>query len=50
MANGVADIMSHLFERYFTNSLSVELTDRLIEETLRTVIDAAPRVLAKGDN
>ncbi len=49
-ANGVADIMSHLMERYFTNSRPVELTDRLIEATLRTVIDCAPRVLAKSDD
>ena len=50
VANGVTDIMSHLMERYFTNSRPVELTDRLIEATLRTVIDAAPRVLAKPDD
>ncbi len=50
IANGSADIMSHLLERYFTNSKPVELTDRLIEATLRTVIDAAPRVLAKRDD
>jgi alcohol dehydrogenase len=49
-ANGIADIMSHLFERYFTNSRPVELTDRLIEATLSTVIAAAPRVLAKSDD
>lgn len=50
VANGVADIMSHLFERYFTNSRPVELTDRLIEATLRTVIDAAPRVFVRPDD
>jgi len=50
IAAGSADIMSHLLERYFTNSRPVELTDRLIEATLRTVIDAAPRVLAKRDD
>jgi alcohol dehydrogenase len=49
-ANGIADIMSHLLERYFTNSRPVELTDRLIEAVLRTVIDAAPRVLRKSDD
>jgi alcohol dehydrogenase YqhD (iron-dependent ADH family) len=49
-ANGVADIMSHLFERYFTNSRPVEFTDRLIEATLLAVIGAAPRVLAKSDD
>jgi len=46
IANGVTDIMCHLMERYFTNSKPVEFTDRLIEATLRTVIAAAPRVLA----
>jgi alcohol dehydrogenase len=49
IANGSADIMSHLLERYFTNSRPVELTDRLIEATLKTVIGAAPRVIAKND-
>jgi alcohol dehydrogenase YqhD (iron-dependent ADH family) len=46
IANGAADIMAHLFERYFTNVTHVEFSDRLIEATLRTVISAAPRVLA----
>jgi alcohol dehydrogenase YqhD (iron-dependent ADH family) len=50
VANGVADIMSHLLERYFTNSRPVELTDRLIEAVLRTVIEAAPRALRKSDD
>jgi alcohol dehydrogenase len=50
IANGSADIMSHLLERYFTNSRPVELTDRLIEATLKTVIGAAPRVIAKNDD
>lgn len=45
VANGVADIMAHLLERYFTNSRPVEFTDRLIEASLRTVIDVAPRVI-----
>ena len=46
IANGAADIMAHLMERYFTNVDHVELSDRLIEATLRTVISVAPRVLA----
>jgi len=50
VANGTADIMSHLMERYFTNSRPVELTDRLIEATLRTVISVAPRVMRKSDD
>lgn len=46
IANGVTDIMAHLMERYFTNVTHVEFSDRLIEATLRTVIAAAPRVMA----
>ena len=30
-ACGVTDIMAHLFERYFTNTQDVEVTDRVIE-------------------
>jgi alcohol dehydrogenase YqhD (iron-dependent ADH family) len=50
VANGIADIMAHLMERYFTNSRPVEFMDRMIEANLRTVIDAAPRVMRKRDD
>jgi len=49
-ACGAADICSHLLERYFTNTPSVDLTDRLIEGALRSVIRAAPMVLARPDD
>ena len=45
IANGVADMMSHIFERYFTNTTHVDLTDALCEATLRTIIANAPRLL-----
>ena len=45
-ACGVADIMAHILERYFTRVKNVDLTDRLCEATLKTVITFAPRVLA----
>jgi alcohol dehydrogenase YqhD (iron-dependent ADH family) len=45
IANGVADMMSHIFERYFTNTLHTDLTDALSEATLRTVIKNAPDVM-----
>ncbi|NLM85115.1 MAG: iron-containing alcohol dehydrogenase [Clostridiales bacterium] len=45
VANGVADMMSHIFERYFTNTTHVDLTDALCEATLRTIITNAPRLL-----
>ncbi|NLM12012.1 MAG: iron-containing alcohol dehydrogenase [Clostridiaceae bacterium] len=44
-ACGVADIMAHVMERYFTNTPHVELTDRLCEATLRTVIKNTPVVM-----
>ncbi len=45
MACGAADIMSHVMERYFTESKYVDLTDRLCEATLKTVIENAPLVI-----
>jgi alcohol dehydrogenase YqhD (iron-dependent ADH family) len=44
-ACGVADIMAHILERYFTRVKNVDLTDRLCEATLKTVINFAPRLL-----
>ena len=38
IANGVADIMSHVMERYFTNITKTDLTDGLCEATLKTVM------------
>ncbi|MBA7572699.1 Long-chain-alcohol dehydrogenase 2 [subsurface metagenome] len=49
-ACGVSDIMAHIMERYFTRVQNVDLTDRLCEATLKTVIGNAPRVLEKADN
>lgn len=36
--NGVADMMAHIMERYFTTTKDVDLTDRLCEGTLKTII------------
>ncbi len=38
-AYGICDIMSHVMERYFTSVKNVELTDRLCEGVLKTVIN-----------
>lgn len=45
-ACGITDIMAHLFERYFTTTKEVEVTDRMIEGLLLTMIHEAPRVVA----
>jgi alcohol dehydrogenase YqhD (iron-dependent ADH family) len=42
IANGVADMMSHVFERYFTDTAKTDLTDGLCEAALRTIIKNAP--------
>lgn len=49
-AAGITDIMAHLHERYLTNTKDVEVTDRLIEGLLLTMIHEAPRVIADPDN
>lgn len=41
LANGVADMMSHVFERYFTNTTHTDLTDGLCEVTLKTLMKNA---------
>ncbi len=49
-ACGITDIMAHLYERYLTNSKEVEVTDRLIEALLLTMIHEGPRAVADADN
>ena len=49
-AAGATDIMAHLYERYLTNSKEVEVTDRLIEALLLTMVHETPRVIADPNN
>lgn len=49
-ACGATDIMAHVFERYFTNTSEVEITDRLCEAVLLTMIKETPRVIKNPDN
>lgn len=49
-AAGSTDIMAHVFERYFTNTKEVEITDRLCEAVLITMVKEVPRVIADPDN
>ena len=44
-ACGITDIMAHLFERYFTKTEDVEVTDRLLESLLITMINEGPKVI-----
>lgn len=49
-ACGVADMMAHIMERYFTREPDVELSDRLCESALKTIIRNAPAAIAKADD
>lgn len=49
-ASGVADMMAHIFERYFTNTPDVEITDRVSEGVLKAIIEEAPKVMADPQN
>lgn len=49
-AAGCTDIMVHVCERYFSNTEEVEITDRLCEGILKTIIHEAPRVIENPDN
>ena len=49
-ACGATDIMAHVFERYFTNTPEVEITDRLCEAVLLTMVKETPRVIADPNN
>ncbi len=44
-AAGAVDIMAHVLERYFTHEKHVELTDRLCESVLKTMISNTPKAL-----
>lgn len=41
IANGVCDMMSHIFERYFTNTTHTDITDGLCESTLKVIMKNA---------
>ena len=45
-AAGIVDMMAHIMERYFTNTVDTEIADRLCEGTLKAIITEAPRVMA----
>lgn len=50
IANGVSDMMSHIFERYFTNTVHTDLTDGLCEAALRTIMQNGPILIENPRN
>ena len=49
-ACGSTDMMAHVMERYFTNTKDVEITDRISEAILLTVIKETPNALANPND
>ena len=49
-ACGAADILAHLFERYFTTTKCADFTDRLLEATMKTIIYNVPICIAEPEN
>jgi len=49
-ACGITDIMAHLYERYLTNTKDVEVTDRMIEALMLTMVSEGPKVIAEADD
>ncbi|MCD8310137.1 MAG: iron-containing alcohol dehydrogenase, partial [Prevotellaceae bacterium] len=49
-ACGIADMMVHIMERYFTNTPHVEVSDRLCEGVLTAIIHEAPKVMRQPDD
>ncbi|MDR2532739.1 MAG: iron-containing alcohol dehydrogenase [Oscillospiraceae bacterium] len=49
-AAGAADIMVHVIERYFSNTKEVEITDRICEAVLKTMIYETPRAIENPNN
>ncbi len=45
-ACGIADMMAHIMERYFSTTPDVEITDRVAEGVLKAIIEEAPKVMA----
>lgn len=50
MGAGVADILSHVMERYFSQSVHTELSDSLMEAAMRTVIKFGPKIMKNRED
>ncbi len=44
-ACGITDIIAHLYERYLTNTKDVEVTDRMIEALILTMVNEGPKAI-----
>ena len=45
-AAGICDMMVHIFERYFSNTPETDITDRVSEGALLSIMEEGPKVMA----
>lgn len=50
IANGISDMMSHIMERYFTNTSNTDLIDGLCESTLKTIMKNGSIIINDNKN
>ncbi|UDQ99478.1 iron-containing alcohol dehydrogenase [Lentisphaerota bacterium WC36G] len=50
IACGAADILAHIMERYFSNSVGVDFTDQLCEAAMKSLIKNAPEAIVNPLN
>lgn len=50
IANGISDMMSHIMERYFTNTPNTDLIDGLCESTLKTIMRNGSIIINNNKN
>lgn len=50
IACGASDMLAHLMERYFVNTKCVDVTDRMIEGVMKSVIEFAPKAIKEPTN
>lgn len=44
-SSGIADMMAHILERYMSNTPGVQVSDRLAEAMLLTIMEVAPKLM-----
>lgn len=49
-ACGATDMIAHICERYFTNTADVDVTDRIGEALMKTIIAATPKALENPED
>ena len=49
-ACGIADMMAHVMERYFTQTANVDVTDRMCEAILLSIIKEGPIAISEPEN